>query len=131
MSDAASGYSDDETILDSDEIWRRVPESQLVFDHNVGKRRLSSGLFNDSSDGTPMSGNLAKEDTVERLLAGHPGEFLAGFPTAAARRLGQGIQRKPTDEDASHLYIFGNKTGRVRRDLKKACRWVVQPPDAD
>jgi hypothetical protein len=103
----------------------------FVSDNNENRPspwRVSSGHFEDSSDGTPLSMLLAELDTPERALAAHPGVFLAGMLVQLARDASQGIHPRGTDADPSHCFVFGPKSPALRRKLAKACTWVVEPP---
>lgn len=128
METPPAGFVDDPTIADQDELWRRIHPSQVVPDGNSGRLRISSGAFFDSSDGTPMSVCLGREDTPDRVLAAHRGDLLAALLAREVRDLAQGVHRAPTVEDPSHAFVFGKKTDGVRRKLAAAsARWVVGP----
>lgn len=126
MASALPGYVDDPTIADADDLWRRVPTSQVVKDDNSGQLRPSSACFDDSSD-SPMSVLLAREDTVERVHSKYPADLLAALTAGLVRARNQGVCRDPTPDDASHALVFGKKTGSTRSAFAKAARWVIGP----
>ena len=58
-------YSDDPTIPDDAELWRRIPPWHFFHDANLGQIRPWSAAFEDHPNGSPMSVLLAAE-------VGHP-----------------------------------------------------------
>jgi hypothetical protein len=55
-------FVDDATITDDDYVFRRIPKTQRVRDPKApGQVRPSSGAFDDSSDGSPLSMTLASQ----------------------------------------------------------------------
>ena len=124
---------DDPSILDDDNIWRRIHPKQIIID-NDGVRRPSSSAFEDSSNGTPMSAiweKLHRELGLNEFDAlKERGTFsLVSFKAKLARQLGQGIQRDPIDDAPAHVLVFGPKTQSVRRQLASGSEWVVQNTD--
>jgi hypothetical protein len=86
---AFADYSDDPTIPDDAELWRRIPPWHFVDDGNLGQIRPSSAAFEDHPDGSPMSVLLAVEaGDPQRALAGHQGFALASITAALARGAG-------------------------------------------
>jgi len=127
MGSPAASFVDDQTVADADELWRRIPPDQWKPEGDGF--RVSSGAFQDSSDGTPMSVSLGKDNTPQNVLADHPGCCLAAVLAGEARAVKQGISRAPTEKDPHHTYVFGKKTGGVKNALAKAAskRWIVPP----
>jgi len=122
---------DDKDIRGEDDVWRRVPSSpsQLTYEHDERRWRPSSAAFEDSGPDDPMSALLAREDTPQRALQGRwSGWFLAALGAEMLRADGQGIARDPTEEDPSHVLVFGRKTRKIQRRWAKSARWIV-PPD--
>lgn len=120
-------YSDDTSILDSDALWRRIPYLQWVFDHNLGRVRPSTGCFDDSSDGTPMSVDLARisRDPHRNL----PSDFaLAEFTAGLARSRAQIVCLHPQEGNHAHTYVAGKKTDGVKKALARKSTWAVLPP---
>src|SRR3989304_4967403 len=97
-------YTDDPTISDSEELWRRVPRYHFVIDENLGAMRPSSAAFSDSPDGSPMPVCIASICETPSVALGSyaaDGYALAGFLAGLARQLGQGIQRDPLQKQPS------------------------------
>jgi hypothetical protein len=120
---------DDPTILDEDDLWRRIHPGWVVPDNNRGGLRPSSQAFLDSPDGSPMSVLLAKEDSPERAMSATvwSGWSLAAIKASVARQNGQGICRDSNEEDPSHALVFGEKK-KARKQLAQAAVWVVPSP---
>ena len=128
---ADDGYTDDLTIPDEADLWRRIHPSHIVFDENVGQSRPSSAAFDDSSDGTPMSVLLGQEaGPPENALVDYQGYALASFTVGLARACGQGIARDPTSDQPAHVLVFGRKTKSVKRRLTEGSQWVIRPPNS-
>lgn len=128
------GYTDDPTIPDEAELWRRIHPKQWDRDENLGRVRPVSGAFDDPSDGSPMSVDLAEVHIQmghgpEAALASHEGFALAAITAGLARECGLGVARQPLPENPAHAVVFGKKTPKTRRRLAKEARWVVPPPD--
>lgn len=125
-------FSDDPTIVDPEELWRRIPPRHFVFDENANAWRPSSAAFDNDQSGHPMS--VVIESTViathrgpNEVLAGHAGFALASFSAGAARQFRQGIQRDPISEEPAHALVFGAKTKSTMRALAKSSHWIVKP----
>jgi hypothetical protein len=131
-------YLDDETISDDTLLYRRVlnqadpPVRQIIWDDNNKRWRPSSVAFDDHRDGSPMS--IAIDDTLrelkmcpESVLKGHEGFSLAAFPAKVARQNGQGVMRKPLENDPAHGEVFGKKTKSVKKALAINSHWYIEP----
>jgi hypothetical protein len=125
--------SDDLTIPDEAELWRRIPPTHLILDHNLGRIRPTSAAFENHPDGSPMSVFLA--DIVlesgrkpEAVLVGHEGFTLASITAGLARECNQKIVRKPLDMEPAHAEVVGKKTDGVKKRFYRGCRWVIPPP---
>jgi hypothetical protein len=126
---AYDDYSDDPTIPDDAELWRRIPPWHFVPDENSGQIRPSSAAFEDHPDGSPMSVFLAAEARdLRHALAGHQGFALASITAALARGLGLGIAKEPLPDEPAHAVVFGRKNKRVSRRLALGSRWIIPPP---
>jgi hypothetical protein len=130
---ASGGYTDDPTILDDDNLWRRIPPCHFIQDDNVGGVRPSSAAFDDHPNGSPMS--VVLESVAVQfgrgpmhVLAGHVGYALASVTAGLARQYQQGVAREPLADEPAHAVVFGNKTKRIKRELAKGSRWVTAPP---
>jgi hypothetical protein len=115
-------YQDDSDIPDDAELWRRINPDQFVQDDNLGRVRPSSVAFSDSSDGTPMSVDLAtivvaKGGDASTTLVDHPGCFLVALTAGQVRdpvngKLG--VQLAPTSTNPAHTYVFERKLAALR-----------------
>lgn len=128
------GYSDDLTILDEAELWRRIPPWHFVKDENLGQVRPSKAAFDNHPNGSPMSIVLADVVTEagrgpDAVLARHKEFALAAITAGLARECQQGVAREPLPEEPAHAVVFGKKTDGVKKRLARGARWVVQPPD--
>lgn len=128
------GYTDDPTILDGAELWRRIPPWHFIKDENLGQIRPSKAAFDNHPNGSPMSVVLA--DVVaeagrgpDAVLAGHKGFALAAITARLARECQQGIAREPLPDEPAHAMVFGKKTDGVKKRLARGAHWVVPPPD--
>ncbi len=123
-------YTDDDSIEPTAELWRRVRPEHMVPGDELGMLRPSSAAFHDSSDNTPMSVDLASivrslggdERTV---LAPYPGFYLVSLTAAQVRSRQLGVCREPLPDNPAHAYVFGKKTGSVRKYLAKCARRLV------
>ncbi|MCC6680638.1 MAG: hypothetical protein IT445_07020 [Phycisphaeraceae bacterium] len=125
-------YQDDPTVKDGWDLWRRIRPEWWVPDKNIGRMKVSSAAFTDSSDGSGMSVHLAElvrnSGGDERdVLANYAGCGLASFKASVARKHGQGIYRHPRPEDPSHAEVFGPKPRSVQRALAKECVVLIEP----
>ena len=121
--------SDDPTIPDSGELWRRIFPGWWIPDQDEpGHFRLSTQAFEDSKDGTPMSVTLAAESPGQGfILANFEGYGLASFTAGHARKCDQILQRAPTPEDPAHGYVVGRKTRSVKKCLLSGTTILAEP----
>lgn len=121
---------DDVTILPGTVLWRRIPPWHYKYDENVGDKRPSTAAFEDDPDGDHMSSYLADEcGTPEKALEGHEGFGLVAFKVDLAREKGMKIVRRDAPGPKGHVLVVGNKTGGVRKALKKGSIWVKRPAE--
>jgi hypothetical protein len=130
---ADAGYTDDPTIPDQAELFRRIPPCHFVPDQNSGGLRPSSAAFNDHPNGSPMSVVLADVLAAmgrrpDDVLAGHIGFALAKITAGFARECQQGVAREPLEDEPAHAVVFGRKTKAVMRKLATEAHWVIPPP---
>jgi len=123
---------DDLTIEDDTELLRRIPPIHF-HQESDGYLRPSSAAFENHPSGGSMSiiitNALEKLDTqLKRMLIGHDDYGVVSFTAGLARKFGQKIVRDPVDGEPAHGLVVGKKTGSVKRNLYKGCRWVVPPP---
>ena len=127
--------TDDPSIADNADLWRRVPPRHIVDDHNTGGKRISKAAFDDSDDGSPMSVVLAElvlqsARTPQHILVGYDGFSLVAISAGLVRSKQQGIVRDPIPGEPAHALVFGKKTDSVRRALARGSKWIVGPPGA-
>jgi hypothetical protein len=125
-------YVDDESIEQATELWRRVTRDQIIHDQNLGVWRPTSAAFSDSSDGTPMSVDIAsiirsRGGDERTAIAQYPGLFLVSLTAEQVRAKQLGVCRSPQPDNPAHAYVFGDKTKSIRKYLAKSARWVVAP----
>ncbi len=126
---AAGGPTDDPSIPDEAELWRRVPPDFYTYDERLGRRRPSSGAFDNHRDGSPMSVVLAAESRgVDAVLAGYAGYGLVAITAGLARACGQGVVRAPLPDEPAHAHVVGAKTSSVKKRLARDARSIVEPP---
>lgn len=125
-----SEYSDDLTILNEDNLWRRIHPKWWNYDENLGKVRLTSEAFQDPKHGSPMSVLLAKEQSnPQAYLEKFKGidYTLASITAGLAREYCQGVAREPKLDEPAHAVVFGKKTRRIRRRFAAEAEWVIPP----
>ncbi|MGH8479480.1 MAG: hypothetical protein ACREXK_07895 [Gammaproteobacteria bacterium] len=126
---AEDARADDTTIPNTDRLFRRVRENQLVKLED-GSRRPSSALFKD----TKMSVNIESlmvqqgrppEDTLTR----YPGEYLTSIIAGDVRDHGLRIvkQTEPP-HDPAHGLVLGKKKGSFANAMVRSHQWIVPPP---
>lgn len=127
-----AAYSDDPSIPDASELWRRIHPRWAVHDDNQGGWRVSSAAFADSRDGSPLSVLLADVvaetgRTADHVLTAYTGYSLASITAGTARSNQQAVARTPAPDEPAHASVFGRKTDGIRRALARSARWVVAP----
>jgi hypothetical protein len=126
--------ADDKTIVDDAILWRNIPPWHVILDKNAQTLRPSKAAFDDHPNGSPMSVTLA-ELVLESgrgpqdVINGLEGFKLSSFPVSLARSLGQGMERKPLEQEPAHAEVFGPKPESVRRKLAKGSQWVIGPEE--
>jgi hypothetical protein len=123
-------FQDDPTIPGTWTVWRRISPEQVTKDAD-GSERPSSGAFDDSSDGHPMSVVLAEEcKDPNRALAGNEGFRLVALSVKELRDLGMSIARDPIpDGEQAHAVVVGKKTQGTKKAMKKKANWVTIPAE--
>jgi hypothetical protein len=130
---AGPDWQDDPSVLPHHVLWRRIPGWHFVWDANRNAVRPSSAAFDNDSDGSPMSIQLAAvlaeygRGELE-VLQGHTGFALARFLAEAARNCGQMIVPEPGPGDPAHGLVVGDKPPSVRKKLQRASEWQTEPP---
>lgn len=130
-------FYEDNTISNDEWLLRRIdPNNHLTQGKlDKSKQRLSSGAFNDSSDGSGMSTHLQSEVVKngappESVLDDYPGYYLVRFKASEAINLGMKFFRRKGDA-LDHIFVEGKKKGKVRNSFRDNCEWLVKPPDLE
>ena len=114
---------DDPTILDDDELLRRLHPRWIV--RTTDPPKISSAAFQNFKGFEKLSANLGSlmtqyTQTWSDLLAGMPGYGIAGLSVGTARQHGQGVEKSPEPNDPSHVHVEGPKPKSVQKKLAKA-----------
>lgn len=123
-------YTDDLTISDDADLWRRIPPWHFYYDENIAQIRPKSAAFDNDPDGSPMSVVIAAESSPEAVLAEHEGYALASFKAGLARECNQLVVRDPLPTEPAHALVVGAKSKGTRRRLAREASWVIPPPPA-
>lgn len=67
---AGASYAGDPTILDSADLWRRIPSWHIVYDQNLQRLRPSSAAFEDHPNGSPHARGCPVGASLFAALAG-------------------------------------------------------------
>lgn len=126
---------DDPTILDDDELLRRLHPRWIVW---ADPPKISSAAFQNQKGLEKLSANLGSlmtqnAQTWEDLIAGMPDYGVASLSVGTARQHGQGVEKSPEPNDPSHVHVEGPKPKSVQRKLAKAAtgnvlKWPDPPP---
>lgn len=123
--------ADDPTIADEAHLWRRVTPDWLVFDANLGCRRLSSQAFQnlEADRLSVLLAQMVEESgrTPADVLSGYPGYSLASVLAGFARQHQQMIVRAPEAGEPAHCHMVGKKPKAVQKALAKHAVWVLPP----
>ncbi len=114
--------ADDPTILDDDELLRRLHPRWIVWSDPP---KISSAAFQNARGFEKLSANLGSlmtqyAQTWQDLLAAMPDYGIASLSVSTARAHGQGIEKAPKPNDPSHVHVEGAKPKPVQRKLAKA-----------
>jgi hypothetical protein len=116
------GFVNDPTILDGDDLFRRVHPKHIVADEKSdGGFRLSTAAF------TPieLSVDVAKETTPARCLDKYPEHSLVAFSAGLARSVDQIVTHAPEPDNTAHALVVGKKGNPTKRVLRDGSRWIV------
>lgn len=129
---AGGEYTNDPTIPNDAELWRRIPPHHIFYDENEGRWRPSTAAFENHPNGSPMSVLLG--EMVLRsgrgpldILTGYEGYALASIAAGLARQCNQGVAREPLPDEPAHAVVFGEKTYSVKKRFACGCGWAVGP----
>lgn len=128
---------DDTTIVDDDQLIRRISKEHLKRDPTTGNQTLTSSAFQTPSKGR---GNLSVD--IEKLMLAdnvNPAEFVmtGNFIAAVTLTAGQVrhvelcVAKTPIEDNPYHGDVGRSEGGRLtkkqRRELKENCAWLVKP----
>ncbi len=126
--------SDDQSISDTELLWRRVLPGQEYYDEQLERFRPQSGAVFDA--GSELSVDLASLTTKEICLANAPSKmYLAEFSVETVRRAGCRIIRDPLESNPAHALVCGDHRnggptqGQARAIAKKAKFVVFEIPE--
>ncbi len=127
---AGGEYSNDPTIADDAELWRRIHPDHIFYDENKGRWRPSTAAFENHPNGSPMSVLLGEMVLGSGrgpldILTGYEGYALASITAGLARQCNQGVAREPLPDEPAHAVVFGEKTYGVRKRFACDCGWAV------
>jgi hypothetical protein len=130
VSSAAGGAAaDDPSVPDDAIVWRRLPWAYTADDEErPGLRRLSSGGFDDSNDGTGMSVHLpAPGETIDQFLkqVHCENDGIAELKVKKIREEGMGLTLRPEPDDPRH-YEVTHAPGRSKKSKKRALYGVAE-----
>ena len=139
---------DEQEIHGADTIIRRVPDQQIVWDDNRGRHRVSSGLFEKSSD--PRGGMSVDIEALMLKDAIDPTEYVTtpvfrgavSMSAESIRALDLMIGYEPIadepgiDDNPYHGEVWRKEearkfTGAQRKGLRDAAEWYVELVDVD
>jgi hypothetical protein len=121
--DAAPEARDDETIPNDMLLYRKVSRYEIIRDHNLGRYRPSSNLFQKTKGTDRMSvvlddalradGRSPLDLIDERVTAG---SFTAGFVRNECK---EGVVRKPEADEPAHGNVVGTRKGSAEEKRKR------------
>ena len=120
---------DDPSILDEDDLCRRVRPDCVVKDE-IGEKRVSSAAFSNHRGTNALSVYIKRglKDPQEVLFPGHGlAQLKAGFARKCCQIL---VRDTGVGQHAAHAHMVGDKSQSVRRRLAEAATqagWVVEP----
>lgn len=122
----------------SDGLLRHIdPDHHAPFDENLGRRRLSTMAFQESSDGSGMSVDIEKLLEVDNCPQTEhlPGQSwgMVRLPTAFCRGLGLQVGYYPVPSNDHHGAAWGIKTRGTRKQLRDQAeqQWIKRIPGVD
>ena len=117
---SCDGYID---VVDHEDLWRRIHESQIVPDEKGGFRPMS-GAFK----GLDISVDIGRKTNPKKSIG--DSAALAGFKAAVPISLGHRVIEDPIKENPAHSIILGNIDKKKARIIVKNSKWVIEPNNA-
>jgi hypothetical protein len=130
---APPAASDDPSIFDEHELWRRIRPDWVIYDSNTQSYRPSTAAFQNSSGVVQMSVVLGQEHgdaegAVSRQE--HLGYSLASVTARVARDCDQTMQRSPAIDEPHHGDVSGLKPYSIQKKFVRASEWrILRPRD--
>ncbi len=126
-----SGDRADKSIPSDAVLWRLIsPEFQKP--DELGGIRVTTQAFQNRPESLATSFVLA--DAVHEsgrvagdLVADKPGYGVVAISVGDIRDMKLEVIRDPQPDEPGHVLVPGKKTRSIKRRLKEAARWVVQP----
>ena len=102
-------FTDDSSIQDDAELWRRVPPHQYKKEDD-GSIRPSSAVFSYTRLCVAIAEDVLNSGrSPEHILEGHPNFGLLGITAGNARACAQIVYRLPENDEPAHAEVFGKK----------------------
>ncbi len=120
---------DDLTILDSDRLFRRVRQNQLIAEPD-GSQRPSSAVFKTTELSVNIESLMIEQGRLpEDALTRYPGEFLTSVTAGQVRAHKHPIVKDTEPpNDPAHGLVLGEKKGRFSNSMVRQHQWIVPPP---
>ena len=126
---AEDARADDTTIRNTDRLFRRVRENQLVKLED-GSRRVSSALFKAAEMSVNIESLMIEQGRPpEDTLTGYPGEYLTSIIAGDVRAHGLRIVKQTElPNDPAHGLVLGKKRDSFANAMARSHQWIVPPP---
>ena len=126
---AEDARADDTTIPNTDRLFRRVRENQLV-KLDDGSRRPSSALFKAATMSVNIESLMIEQGRPpEDTLTGYPGEYLTSIIAGDVRAHGLRIVKQTElPNDPAHGLVLGKKRDSFANAMARSHQWIVPPP---
>lgn len=123
-------FTDDSSIQDDAELWRRVPPHQYHKEDD-GTIRPSSAVFSYRRLCVAIAEEVLNSGrSPESIVEEFPNFGLLGITAGNARACAQIIYRLPENDEPAHAEVSGKKTNSVKRKLLEEAQergWIVTP----
>ena len=129
-----------DAIPDEERLIRRInSKHHVIFNQNLGARRLSTKAFSAADADKKMSVDLEQciqdrgEDPAEYVTQSEKIDGAVVFPAAVVRKKNLEVERAPAPDNPCHGNVYklpepGNLNKRQKRHLLTNCSWLVEIP---
>ena len=126
---AEDARADDTTIPNTDRLFRRVRENQLV-KREDGSRRVSSALFKAAEMSVNIESLMIEQGRPpEDTLTRYPREYLTSIIAGDVRAHGLRIVKQTElPHDPAHGLVLGKKRDSFANAMARSRQWIVPPP---